>query len=270
MATVSKTKYGKWRALVRMSGWPTTSKNFRIKRDAETWARVTEDEMIRGIYAPRANSEKTSMLNALERYINEVTPTKSPTTQASERQRAKHLQTVFGKYSLAVLNTDIICDYRDKRLKGGKSNNTARLELALLGHLYTTAIKEWRIGIEVNPVHNVRKPSAGSGRNRRLMGDEEERLLAACDKHTNPILGWVVRIALYTAMRHGEIFSLTESSVDLTKKVVTIHDTKNKDSRTIPLTKKAQAAFEDVLNYVHRSPDTDLLFHSEPGRDGVR
>jgi len=47
MATISKTRYGKWRALVRVSGWPATSKNFRIKRDAETWARVTEDEVIR-------------------------------------------------------------------------------------------------------------------------------------------------------------------------------------------------------------------------------
>lgn len=168
------------------------------------------------------------------------------------------------------MNTDIICDYRDKRLKEGKSNNTVRLELALLGHLYTIAIKEWRIGIEVNPVHNVRKPSSGNGRNRRLVDDEELRLLAACDEYSNPILGWVVRIALYTAMRNGEIFSPTESNVDLIKKVVTIHDTNNKDSRTIPLTNKAQAVFKHALSNPHRSPDTDLLFHGEPGRDGIR
>jgi len=103
MATISKTKYGKWRALVRISGWPATSNNFRIKRDAEAWASVTEDEMIRGVYASRANIEQLSVRNVLERSISEVTPTKSPTTQTSEIQRAKHLQGVFGKYSLAVL-----------------------------------------------------------------------------------------------------------------------------------------------------------------------
>jgi len=97
--------------------------------------------MIRGVFAPRANTEQLSIHNALERYINKVTPTKSPTTQVSEGQRARHLQTIFSKSSLAVLNTDIICDYRDKRLKEGKSNNTVRLELALLGHLYTTLSK---------------------------------------------------------------------------------------------------------------------------------
>jgi len=47
MTTICKTKYGKWRALVRVSRRLATSKNFRIKRDAETWARVTENEMIR-------------------------------------------------------------------------------------------------------------------------------------------------------------------------------------------------------------------------------
>lgn len=92
-------------------------------------------------------------------------------------------------------------------------------------------------------------------------------MLAACDEYSNPILGWVVRIALYTAMRNSEIFALTEANIDLDKKVVTIHDTKNKDSRTIPLTNKAQAVFKDVLVNAHRSPDTDLLFHGDPGKD---
>jgi len=67
-------------------------------------------------------------------------------------------------------------------------------------------------------------------------------------------------------MRSGEIFSLTESNVDLDKKVVTIHDTRNKDPRTIPLTGKAQAVFKDVLQNAMRSPDTDLLFYGEPSR----
>jgi len=103
------------------------------------------------------------------------------------------------------------------------------------------------------------------------MNDKEEQLLAACDEYSNSILGWVVRIALYTAMRSGEILALTKANVDLTKKLVTIHDTKKKYSRTIPLTNKAQAVFRDVLSNALCSSDTDLLFYDEPSRkDGVR
>jgi len=36
----------------------------------------------------------------------------------------------------------------------------------------------------VNPVANVRKPAADEGRNRRLEGNEEERLIAACEEHS--------------------------------------------------------------------------------------
>ena len=48
MATLIKTDLGKWKSVIRKAGWPTTSKTFRTKRDAEDWARRTEDEMVRG------------------------------------------------------------------------------------------------------------------------------------------------------------------------------------------------------------------------------
>ena len=145
-----------------------------------------------------------------------------------------------------------------------------RLEFALLGHLYSTAIKEWQVGIPVNPVLNVRKPSPGEGRNRRLFGDEEERLVDACNAHSNPFLGWIVRIALYTAMRRSEVLTLTKKQINLSKRTVVLFDTKNKETRTVPLSNKALDAFTEVLNHPIRPIDTDLLFYGEPGREGMR
>jgi hypothetical protein len=49
MATIVKTPSGTWKAVIRKIGWPTTAKTFRTKRDAEDWARRTEDEMVRGV-----------------------------------------------------------------------------------------------------------------------------------------------------------------------------------------------------------------------------
>lgn len=49
MATLVKTPSRTWKAVILKAGWPTTSKSFRIKRNADDWARHTEDEM-RGIY----------------------------------------------------------------------------------------------------------------------------------------------------------------------------------------------------------------------------
>lgn len=98
---------------------------------------------------------------------------------------------------MAALSAEIIANYRDSRLASitnsgmPTSNNTVRLELALLSHLYTVAIQEWGLGLSFNPVLNIRKPSPGEGRDQRLSAEEERRLLAAVNAHSNPMLGWI-------------------------------------------------------------------------------
>ena len=76
MATIVKTPSGTWKAVIRKTGWPTASKTFRTKRDAEDWSRRTEDEMVRGVYIQRAPAERMTVEAALTRYLREVTPTK--------------------------------------------------------------------------------------------------------------------------------------------------------------------------------------------------
>jgi hypothetical protein len=94
---------------------------------------------------------------------------------------------------MATITPDLVAEYRDERRAAGKSASTVRLELSLLSHLFTIAIKEWRIGLFYNPVGNIRKPAPAKGRDRRLADDEEKALFKACDKHSNPMLGWHAR-----------------------------------------------------------------------------
>ncbi|AZG88565.1 site-specific integrase [Pseudomonas syringae pv. pisi str. PP1] len=275
MATLVKTPSGTWKALIRKTGWPTVAKTFRTKRDAEDWSRRTEDEMVRGVYIQRSGSERMTLEAALKRYLSDITPTKKPTTQRGETSKAKKLIEHLGKYSLAALSAEIIAGYRDKRLNekgraGTTSNNTVRLELALLSHLFTVAIQEWGLGLAFNPVLNIRKPSPGEGRNRRLSPDEERRLLIAMNKHSNPMLGWIVGIALETGMRSAEISSLRKSQVDLERRIVKLVDTKNDAQRTVPLSKRATALFQSAMENPARPSECNLVFFGEPGKDTKR
>ena len=226
MATIVKTPSATWKAVIRKSGWPTTAKTFRTKRDAQDWARRTEDEMVRGVYIQRSASERMTLEAALKRYLADITPTKKPSSQKSERLKANTLIEHLGKYSLAALTPELVANYRDKRLNSlGRrgeliSPNTVRLELALLGHLFTVAIQEWGLGLTYNPVQNIRKPSPGEGRSRRLDSEEERRLFAVLRQHSNPMLAWIARIALETGMRSSEILTLTRSQVDVKRRLV--------------------------------------------------
>jgi integrase len=76
------------------------------------------------------------------------------------------------------------------------------------------------IGLVANPVHNRRKPSSGAGHDRRLHGDEEKRLQEALAKHSNPMIAWIVRIALETGMRPSEITGLHLRQVELSRRIV--------------------------------------------------
>jgi integrase len=270
MPTITKTQSGKWKAIVRRTGWPAIMKTFRLRRDAEDWARGTEDEMVRGLYAQRSVSERFTFEAALCRYLSDVTPIKKPSTQQGDAVKSKPLAAFFGKYSLAAITPELIAKYRDQRLAEGKRNNTVRLELALVSHLFTTAIREWGIGLTYNPAANVRKPAAGEGRSRRLNHEEEKRILQAVDAYSNPMLGWIVRIALETGMRSSEIATLRRDQVDLQRRVVRLFDTKNKSTRTVPLNRAATTAFAAALSHPVRPIDTDLIFFGEPGRDGKR
>lgn len=270
MATIVLTPSGTYKALVRMTGWPTSSKTFRLKRDAVDWARRTEDEMVRGVYISRGGSERMTLEQALKRYLVEVTPTKKATTQRSESTTAQHLIGFLGKYSMAALSSELAAAYRDHRLAAGKSNNTVRIELALLSNLFTVAIQEWGLGLTHNPVAAIRKPSPGKGRDRRLSADEEIRLLDAVSRHSNPMLGWIVRIAIETGMRQAEILSLRVHDVDLQSRVARLSDTKNNSARTVPLTIAAAATLRAAIDTPLRPRGTDLVFFGEPGLDGTR
>lgn len=269
--STDKAPSGAWKATIRRVGWPTVAKTFRTKREAEDWARRTEDEMVRGVFIQRAPSEKTSVPDALDRYEREIVPTKKTSTQRREGARIRELKAPFGKYSLAAVTPDLVGRYRDDRLTQGKANNTVRLELALLGHLFNVAIKEWHIGLVYNPVANIRKPSHGEGRNRRLSGREQALPLAAVDKHTNPTLGWIVRLAIIEpGMRPSEIIGLRRGQIDLERRVVRLTDTKNNAARTVPLTKLAASVLQSALANPIRRIDTDLVFFGELGRNRKR
>ena len=187
MATIVKTETGTWKALIRRKGWPATAKTFRLKKDAEDWSRHVEDEMVRGAFIRPAEAERLTVADALTRYLTDVTPTKRPSSQSSDRRRAVILTKHLGKYSLAAVSPEVAAKFRDARLAGedrkdakgrsiARSNDTVRLDLALLGHLYTIAIKEWGVGLIANPVANVRRPTPTPGRNRRLTSTEETKV----------------------------------------------------------------------------------------------
>lgn len=161
----------------------------------------------------------------------------------------------------------MISECRDELLKGKTYRGTVRSPatvvryLAALSHAMSIAVKEWG-WIEQNPVSNVRKPSESRGRVRFLEKDERERLLDACKKSNSHFLYPIVILAISTGMRQGEILNLRWKDVDLKRKKLILHETKNNERRAVPIVGLAHEVLSDLRKV--RRIDSKLVF---PARD---
>ena len=232
MATFRK-RSGSWQALIKKKGFGQIGRTFDTKAEAESWAKVTESEMVRGVFVSRQEAENTTLSETLDRYLREVSVLKK--SHRTEKIYAETWKKSFGPRSLASITSTDIAKYRDNRLRE-VSENMVRLELALLSHLFTIAVKEWGMTGLINPVMQIRKPKLPQGRDRRLLPGELDRIIAASG---SPLLPAIVRFAIETGMRQAEIAGMTWNMVDLKKRTVTLLVTKNGDKRIVPLSTEA-------------------------------
>lgn len=105
---------------------------------------------------------------------------------------------------------------------GVRSPSTVIRYIAALSHALTLAVKEWG-WIDDNPVRKVSKPKEARGRVRFLEQEDLARLLQICKESKNPYLFPIVKIALATGMRFGEIINLNWNQVDMQRKLITIN-----------------------------------------------
>ena len=242
MATIRQIPSGMWQGIVRKKGYLPKSKTFSTKRDCERWATDTEAKMNRGVFNDASESEALTLRDGLTRYLAEVTPKKKGFEAETYKIKAM-LSEKFVDKTFATFRQSDAASYRDSLHKAGLSASTIRNHLSLLSHLYETANKEWSLYCQ-NPIKLISKPKVNNSRVRRLSDVEFKYLVAALSntgaglRQNNTVLA-VVLFALETAMRQSEILSLQWSAIDWTKRVALLDDTKNGDSREVPLSSAA-------------------------------
>jgi len=133
--------------------------------------------------------------------------------------------------SLKRLDRAHVAEWRDRRLKA-VSAASVRREWNLLSHVCAVAIQEWRL-LQVNPFKELPRPKSAQPRTRIATEQELAKLLAGA----SPKLARVIRFAVETGMRAGEIASLKLSNIS--GRVAILDDTKNGTRRQVPLSKVA-------------------------------
>jgi len=240
MASIQRYRKG-WRAFVKRKGISKTA-TFATKREAAEWAAKTEALIL----SSTSGVTKRPFRELLIRYVDEVSPQKRSGRWDREfisRALRHPIADVVG-----IDETDAAA-YRDDRLKKVQGITVSH-ELATLSHVCNVAIKEWK-WLEKNPFSNIRKPKVNPPRERRIT-DAEIAELEKAAWYSIPPVRTVQRVihafhfAIETAMRAGEICSLTWNNIDLEKRTAFLPMTKNGDPRKVPLSARAVELLEQL------------------------
>jgi integrase len=205
--------------------------------------------MDKGQFVSTEEAQRSTLSDLIARYLNEVTPTMKGAKEDTIRLKAIMRRSI-AMWSMSNLSATRIAAYRDERLKEVSSGTVIR-ELAYLSSIINHARREWAINVP-NPVQMVRKPHSPQARSRVLTDEEIAKLLQALEPQgrrshwTKP----AVLLALATAMRRGELLSLRWENIDLHGRTAFLPDTKNGDSRTVPLSIAAVQVLEGLPKHI--------------------
>ncbi|AOA58294.1 tyrosine-type recombinase/integrase [Acinetobacter larvae] len=163
------------------------------------------------------------------------------------KEQLKSFEDKFGELanmSIYDITPRHLTNWRNTRLKVVGPNTVLR-EIALYSAVFSYAVKELFL-IDSNPWLLIKKPTKPKARNRRIRDDEIKKILEALNYQFDQIpsdpehyVAWAFLFALETAMRRGEILNI--KMTDIFDRHIHLSETKNGDSRNVPLTKKALA-----------------------------
>jgi integrase len=253
MASIRQ-RSGKWQARVNRTGFPAEVRSFETRGAAQRWARTIEAAMDRGAHQSPAKANEVLLRDILERYMLEVSPSKRGHLDEVIRIRFLQRAKIAG-YSLSKLSPEIVAGFRDARLRKVGAGAVIR-DLSLLSSVINHARREWGVTAG-NPCALVRKPPTPAGRSRVLSVEEEVRLAIALEPK-----GWrnswmlpLVKLALETAMRRGELLALQWRNIDLARQTAYLPTSKSGKPRTVPLSMGAVALLASLPK-----TDADIVF----------
>ena len=259
MASFRQRPDGRWRAVVRIKGYPHQYAHFRHEWQARAWADKIEKSMRMGSWVAPSSAHLMSLKEALRRYELEITPTKRGARKEKYLLHTLAELSIAGKPLSQIRPADVAA-IRDKWL-ASLSPATVIKRLNTLSAVFKTARIEWGMEDLANPIEAIRKPTTPAGRSRRIEMVEPENEDDATDRRIakdeldliiaaseSLLLRIAIQFSVETAIRRGELCKCRRDYVDLDARVLRLPAdiTKNGRPRDIPLSNSAIALIQGL------------------------
>ncbi len=149
-------KHGKkWQCLVRLQGI-SVSQSFVSKTDARLFGQRKEVEIRNGTYLNNLKLVEMRLKDLLQLYLEKALhKSKRPKILKYEVELMRRMP--LARYTLVQLSPSKIAEFRDDRLKAGKSTSTVRSYMKLLSRAITIGQRELGIPLQTNPLRKAKK-----------------------------------------------------------------------------------------------------------------
>ena len=267
-----------FRVRITRQGKSTLSGTFYSRNEALQWAKDIEAKLHLGIYeeiTPKI-ARNISFREAAQHYLKTHSIHKK--IVRCETSRLKILIERWGDIPVEQINKAAILELRDDLLSLGRSGETINHYFNTLSKLFQMLVGDWDLVI-ANPIKGIKRMPPSHGRSKRVTSDIEKILLNSCDAISLSLLCSIIKFAIQTGMRRGEIMGLTWADIDLPNRKAYLHQTKNGEPRQVPLTRQAMAVLEALSRDEERvfpmsmtclrSQFERIKEHAKPKWDGI-
>jgi len=233
----------------------TASKASQKRAEKITGKQLTNEERRQKEAEEKAKKKATWTIEKLWNSYKENNPIKGIKTD--QNRFDLHIKPVLGHKEpkeIAPLDVDRL------RLKMAKEHKPATVKntLELLRRIINYGVNKNLIP----PVSfKVKLPKVDNLKTEDLTQDEIRALMKAIDESIHPLAGPLMKMALFTGMRRGELFNLRWSDIDEERGFITIQNPKGGISQKIPLNDEARQVLENL------SRESEFIFY---GRGGDR
>lgn len=233
-----------------------------IRKSARTTSKTVARDYLRKLQndaarLDRGGKPRRTYDETMNRFIDEHLPTLKPSAAADYLSSARVLTGHWSGLHLDEITQGRIADLVRARKADKISAARIKRNLACASSMFTCA-QSWDWADD-NPIRKFDKRSLREAPPRqRYLTDEEA---AAVVKAAKKSLRDIVRLALGTGMRLGEILALEGRDIDPGKSEITIRDSKTRKARTISM--DADAA--ELCRHINRHGNK-LVFSREKGQ----
>ena len=242
MGSVVARPSGGFQAKVRLKGQPAQFRTFASKSEARRWISEVETDMKRGAFQ-RDRSAGMTLGDAIDAWAAAKRDTlkhfdveearigrlKTFTVDLGTKAGGQALRGRIVDIGVSRLDVDHIEALIDDLEEAEYAGRTIAQYLSIIQRSWSMAMRRPAATCPTRAAQN--RPSIGGHRTRRLEAVEEARLMAASSHEFRSVL----KFALGTCARQSEIATLRWRDVDLDRRIATLRDTKNGETRTLPL-----------------------------------